>query len=271
MPYQDKFIAFLDILGFKHHVAESEAGIGLTTKEIEDALTCLGNGNERGQYQQTGPTICPSAPRVRQDLDFRVHQVSDCAILSCEVSPAGFINLIQHSSRSVLRLLQKGFLCRGYITRGQIHHTEKFFFGSGYLKSYEGEKKVHFRDEGSPFVELDLTVTEFFDTIEDACVRTTYTRLVEKHAEWTAVFPFKQLADSIVISGELKNGKNIEAYLESNYNLQKGLLNLKNLVEHRANRADKRSAAKADHYLNALETQLGLCAQNNRFLNSLKQ
>jgi len=57
-------------------------------------------------------------------------------------------------------LINKGVLCRGIITRGNIFHTNTQFFGTGYMRAYEGESKVSVfkiddTDKGTPFIEID--------------------------------------------------------------------------------------------------------------------
>src|SRR3712207_5351127 len=94
--FADKFVAFVDVLGFKNLVAESERGTGMPLPELLELLRKLGTGNERVHFDQYGPTCCPMAPRIEKNLDFRVTQISDCVIVSAEVSPAGVINLISH-------------------------------------------------------------------------------------------------------------------------------------------------------------------------------
>src|SRR5690606_12247136 len=117
--FAEKIIAFVDVLGFKSLVAAAESGTGPSLIELLELLTLLGKGTERSRFEESGPTICPCAPYVRRDLDFRVTQISDCAILSAEVSPAGAINLVSHCWGAVIALLHRGIMCRGYIKIGK--------------------------------------------------------------------------------------------------------------------------------------------------------
>lgn len=61
--FEDKFIAFIDVLGFKGMVASSEAGTGMELPELLELLKKLGDGSERVQFDKYGPTCCPMAPR----------------------------------------------------------------------------------------------------------------------------------------------------------------------------------------------------------------
>jgi hypothetical protein len=77
-----------------------------------------------------------------RDLNFRVTQISDCAVISAARSPAGLTTLVHHCYRVAFRLLLLDSLCRRYITHGKIIHTDTQFFGTGYIHAYENERKV---------------------------------------------------------------------------------------------------------------------------------
>lgn len=141
--YEDKFIAFVDILGFTRLVERSEeGGDGAPTIEyILDLIGKFGSSTDE-DFAKYGPTTCPCAPHNSRDLNFRVTQISDCAVISAEASPAGLINLIQHCYKIAFRFLKIGHLCRGYVTRGNIVHTEIHLFGTGYMRAFNREKTV---------------------------------------------------------------------------------------------------------------------------------
>ncbi len=94
--FADKFIGFVDVLGFKSIVRDAEEGRGLPLDELISALNDLGDENDRKKYEEYGPTTCPSASYIRKNLDFQLTQVSDCVVVSTEISPAGVINLVSH-------------------------------------------------------------------------------------------------------------------------------------------------------------------------------
>src|SRR5579862_731240 len=94
--FKDKFVAYVDVLGFKEMIEQAEDGSGRSLAEIHDILADLGNHKGRDAIKVHGPRACPSSKRIRSDLDFQLTQVSDCVIVSSEISPAGVINLIDH-------------------------------------------------------------------------------------------------------------------------------------------------------------------------------
>ncbi len=139
--FKDKFIAFVDILGFESKVEAAEAKAGLSGSNLRDFCAALGTSEDQANITNYGPTICPESARIRRDIDFQLTQVSDCVIVSAEVSPAGVINLVQHCWGATIKLLTKGVMVRGYVTRGSIFHQGNEIFGTGYQKAVEREKK----------------------------------------------------------------------------------------------------------------------------------
>lgn len=116
--FTDKFIAFVDVLGFKAMVQAAEAGTGPPLPELMKLMRKLGTKADRNEFRRRGPLSCPDAPRIRDDMDFELTQISDCVIISTEVSPAGVINLIWHCWGACMKLLGDGVMLRGYIKRG---------------------------------------------------------------------------------------------------------------------------------------------------------
>src|SRR5258708_3582110 len=110
--FRDKFVGFIDILGFKQLVRAAEKGNSPSLAELIKFTACLGSGDERQRYEKHGSKICPAAPFIEKHLDFRVTQISDCVVVSAEVSPAGLIHLIWHCWGAVIQLLTHGIMCR---------------------------------------------------------------------------------------------------------------------------------------------------------------
>ena len=87
---------------------------------LSKLLALVGKLGARGGVEVVvGRGICPQSASVAPDLDFRVTQISDCVIVTAEVSPSGVIHLIEHCWMPCLNFFQEGVMCRGYITRGR--------------------------------------------------------------------------------------------------------------------------------------------------------
>lgn len=273
--FEDKFVAFIDILGFKGLVANSEAGTGMPLHELLDLLKKLGDGSERARFDAHGPTCCPMAPRVDKNMNFQVTQISDCAIVSSEISPAGAINLISHCWGSVIELMARGIMCRGYIKRGRIYHTNSQVIGTGYQEAYAAESKVSaFRheadDRGTPYVEVDSEVTAYIDSQSDACVREMFTRMVKRDGETVVLFPFQRLQHSFIVAGF---GQTFEPDKErkSNDNLRNNIKLYKAKIEALVDASNAAAQAKAKHYLRALDEQLLACDKTDEAIGMLSR
>lgn len=271
--FSEKFIAFVDVLGFKNLVADAEAGEGMSLPELLKLLEGLGTGKERAHFENSGGGWCPEAPRIAKNLDFRVTQISDCVIVSAEVSPAGLINLVSHCWVAAMHLLHSGIMCRGYIKRGRIFHTDNQVLGTGYQDAFAAEGKVTaFRREaderGTPFIEVDSEVAHYVDTQPDACVKTIFARMVKSEAGTVAVFPFQRLSHSFAIGGF---GVRFDPDKErrSNQNVRTLITALKARVAGFVDPTNESAARKASHYLAALDHQLETCDRADEMIAKL--
>lgn len=261
MEFQEKFIGFIDILGFKELVARAERGEGMPLPEILALLPKLGRTGERQFFERYGPKMCPAAARVRQDLDFYATQVSDCVIMSAEVSPAGGINLVNQAWLAVAEMLNGGLLCRGYITRGKIHHSDTHFLGTGYQKAYHAAENnvIAFRrsadERGTPFVEIDPSVRGYLERSPDPCVKEMFGRLVQADGTVAAIYPFKQFCAKFAITGNF----NPAEQKASNQNLRTWLQRMKATMLKHIDHSNAKAVAKSEHYLAALNEQLAIC------------
>ena len=269
--FTDKFIAFVDVLGFKGLVQAAEAGTGMPLSELLAALKYLGTAEDQRRYEVHGPMVCPGTPHLQPDLNFRLTQVSDCVIVSAEVSPCGVINLIGHCWAAVIQLLSKGIMCRGYITRGAVYHVDGQFIGSGYMNAYAHERQVaafkrRAEERGTPFVEVDPEVCEYIAAQDSKCVKEFFfSRYVASDGTVTALFPFQQLAPSWMF--EPKSDGMRERQLIGNWRTLIG--NLRQRVLDLVDRSNPDAVTKAEHYVAALDRQLHVCGRADYMLDLL--
>lgn len=273
--FKDKFIAFIDILGFKDMIETAERGEGRSIAEIQGLLAELEHRKNQSFYAKYGPQICPSSAYIDKGLDFEITQVSDCAIVSAEVSPAGVINLVQHCWGAAITLLLKGVMVRGYITRGQIYHHGNSFMGTGYHTAYQKEAGVTaFKQEadekGTPFVEVDESVRTYIANETDACVRQMFERMVKRDGDVTALFPFQSFSHSFIIGGGFGRPKfDAEKEKKNNNVYRNNLTSLKMRVMEHVDPANVKAMAKARHYIAALDEQLVVCDKTDEFIDDL--
>lgn len=271
--FKDKFIGFVDILGWRELVKAAEAGTGMSLSNLIEVAKELGTPEDRKRYQKYGPRTCPNSKCIQRDLDFRLTQISDCVIVSSEVSPAGVINLVDHCWGAVIQLLTKGIMCRGYITRGVIYHTDAQFIGSGYQEAYGKEAQVtafkrQADERGTPFVEVDSVVCDYVRDYGDQCVKKMFSRYVKEDGVVTALFPFKRLDHSFIIAG-FGHTFDPEEEKRSNENLRRIIENLKARVLALVDLSNPNAVGKADHYIAALDAQLEVCKRTDEMIDML--
>lgn len=274
MEFKDKFIAFVDVLGFKNMIEAAEQEAGRTLAEINEILSDLAQKKGAEFYKNNGPRVCPKSAYIQINLDFQVTQISDCAVFSSEVSPAGVISLVDHCWSAVIALLNRGIMVRGYVTRGKIYHDGAQFMGTGYQKALLQESGVTaFKREaderGTPFVELDSVVCDYVKNETDACIRKMFDRMVESDGTVAAIFPFKVLAHSFVIGGPGSRPFQPEEERNSNDKLRQGLHHLKEQVLRYVDPSNPRAVSKAQHYIAALVRQMDICDSTDQIIDAL--
>lgn len=147
-------------------------------------ISYLGSGGDIALYQEGGAEICPDSEKLNHDIGFRISQVSDCVIVSAEVSPFGLINIVNYCRKIAERsLIREEVLCQGYLTKAQIYHEGMMFFGSGYQEALEGEKSavgVEWEDGilGTLFIEVcSSSVMPYLKANQDECLREQFERM----------------------------------------------------------------------------------------------
>lgn len=273
---KDKFIAFVDVLGFKQMVQDAESGAGRSFSEIQDIVDVLRNENGKSFFKSYGPQVCPESRCVRKDLDFESTQVSDCVIASSEISPAGVINLVNICWSAAITLLTKGVLVRGYITRGNVMHNERTLLGTGYHRAYEreGEVRAFQRDadeKGTPFIEVDDEVCTYVRNETDPCVREMFSRYVKSDGSLTAIFPFQRLSHSIAIGGFGVPPFNPEKEKKSNDIMRQNIRDMQAKLKQYVDPGNERAVKKLAHYLYALDEQLVICDRTDEAIEMLSR
>jgi len=252
-------------------MVEAAEGGQRSLPELIAIQACLTAEDSRATFERYGPTFCPEAPRLRPDLDFRVLRISDCAIISAEVSPSGVMAIIAHCWSAVFNLMRKGILCRGYITQGNVYHTDSDILGTGYMQAYKKERDVTaFRKDldetGTPFVELDPLVTNYLAADANDCVRMMAGRMIRREGETTVVFPFDRLTHEFVLGPNLDPQKERRSVAI----LRKLIATIREQVITNSDPNDEKNLRKTQHYLDALKVQDDICIKMDGDLTATK-
>lgn len=272
MEFSEKFVAFVDVLGFKGMVEASEAGQGKSLSEILEYLAVLGTPEDEQKLRRKG-AFCPESQCKRTDLDFKITQISDCVIVSSELSPKGLINLVGHCWAAVTELLTKGIMCRGYITKGNVHHEESQVIGTAYQQAFANESrvsafKIDADEYGTPFVEVDPGVCEFVTASKDRCVQEMFSRMTKTEEGTTALFPFQAFSHSFAIGG-IGSEFDADKELKSNENMRKQIILLKDRLSAHVDPSNDRAVKKLRHYIKALDSQVTVCDQTEDMIRDL--
>jgi hypothetical protein len=137
---QQRFIAFVDILGFRALVERMPGEDGLFAA-VRDALSDVHRQSlQFGDYRRNRKAkVREGAVPLTRNTDLRMTAFSDCYVLS-EISPAWHVLAAVQALGS--RLLAAGILTRGAVVQGNAYHDSRVLFGPGIIEAYDLESKV---------------------------------------------------------------------------------------------------------------------------------
>lgn len=137
LSYEKRFVAFIDIIGFKNIIVQSVENKEIL-KEIIEATKEL--RFEFLKRKQENPAY--KLFNIIDPYKTRVHQVSDCIIISKLAHKNGSLHeLILDSAFAIHLLIKHNLLCRGCISYGNVYHTDEYIIGPAYVEAFLGEEK----------------------------------------------------------------------------------------------------------------------------------
>ncbi|MCX4034149.1 MULTISPECIES: hypothetical protein [Aeromonas] len=139
MLYEQRIVAFIDILGFK--------------SLLNDTIDKNGNDDEEAINMVISAY---NAIRDIWDLDKKsiyldtksydtkkVSIFSDCLVISFEINqPSEVFFTLLEIKWLIMRLIARGMLCRGAVTIGKFIHTDHYLFGPALVEAYTLESKA---------------------------------------------------------------------------------------------------------------------------------
>ena len=134
IAYRERYVAFLDILGFKNLIDRSVAvppEIALDT--IVEALKFT---PPAGQDKIVLGRIGDIAKSNHQMSSF-----SDNIFISTDTSENALMHIVHHVEQISFKLLKLGLFCRGGITKGLCYHRDNIVFGPGVIEAHNIEKE----------------------------------------------------------------------------------------------------------------------------------
>ena len=148
MNYEERVVAYIDILGFKSAIEKSN-------DDEKEFNRILGTLNEIKRFFIDSHL---KSKEINEFLnaDTQIVQVSDSLIISRLAHESGGIySLIRDCSFAVHLLISNGFLCRGAIKVGNMYHNGNTLFGDAFVKAYQAESQEHL-----PIIKFDSNLLE---------------------------------------------------------------------------------------------------------------
>jgi hypothetical protein len=137
--FEERAVAFLDILGFKPLIERAEAS-AVGFQELLDIKTVLDS-----HVRFDNATLSPDLPeQVRPRYIF----ISDSVIVSAPLRHGykniadGLAIVVVKTIQIAQRMMELGHLIRGGISVGNAWHVNQNIFGSGYIDAYQTEQKA---------------------------------------------------------------------------------------------------------------------------------
>lgn len=210
--YEDKVVCFLDILGFKGIIHETQNN-DIKLKQVQDALKFLENYKAETDKHNT----------QIKNKDKRITQFSDSLILSFSIHHEGeFIGTIWEILYIIVNLIKHGYLVRGGVTYGKIIHTKNLVFGPAFIEAYELESHA-----STPRVILssnllnqilsdEVRYTQNYLLSEDCdgYFYIDYFRTITEHDDLYSYFEYFARLHLIITQGLSNNQTNIKAKYE---------------------------------------------------------
>ena len=129
VKYEQRVVAFIDILGFSSLVRDADKNPSLIEK-IYFALE-LGKDPSRGLPTET-----------KGKIDYKQHAFSDSIVISSKPSEEGFWHMLGSAAALSLSLSMEGIYTRGGIRIGNLFHSQDMVFGPALVDAYNLETSV---------------------------------------------------------------------------------------------------------------------------------
>ena len=124
MPYSERYVAYIDILGFSEIIKSSE-----NNPRLYEALV-----KQLSEIQAREPIEGAEA------VDFQFQTFSDSIVISTELRGLGY--LLNAIANLTLDLMQEGLLIRGAIAKGKLYHKKGVMFGPAFIEAHRIEQTV---------------------------------------------------------------------------------------------------------------------------------
>lgn len=139
--YEEKFFAFIDILGWSSAVKKSSSDkTGQDIRELGIALfNLIALVKHNNEVRKIAANVGSASGFMGNCM---ISQFSDCMVISASPDREGREVLIGHLWFICKTMLLKGLLLRGGIVQGQIYHTDEGVYGPALIEAFQLENEV---------------------------------------------------------------------------------------------------------------------------------
>ena len=130
--YEERYCAFLDILGFGELIGDLQRG-GIKFQDVRELLHTVNSPpHERTATTKFGFYAA----------DLRHQSISDAMCISATATGPGLMHLLLYLRGLALSILHKGYFTRGAVVKGRIYHDDRMAFGEALINAFTFEQTV---------------------------------------------------------------------------------------------------------------------------------
>ena len=192
ITYQNKLVAFIDILGFKNIIYASD------TKPITKYFDF----------------VFSTFNRVSKKRGFNYHLISDSIVVSTSLSKENLILLTRTLCVLQSRLLAEGILVRGSISYGQLYlnKSKNIIVGNGLINAYNLEQQAIY-----PRIIIDKTLIKMYYEGTVAAITELKWVLFESPLSFKSDFIYLNYCRSFSLSNQNPHFKTVLQLFKDNY------------------------------------------------------
>jgi hypothetical protein len=147
--YEDRLIAFIDILGFSNMVEQSDGDLSKFQMILDFVTDLQQSVKDRYEFQQYHEEHMKIIKRnsifkdkeYENPSEFDYALFSDSAVLTMKFQESqSLVSLVSDIGLLQAKYMARGMLLRGGITYGKVYHKDSVCFGPGFIKAYELER-----------------------------------------------------------------------------------------------------------------------------------
>lgn len=141
--YENRVVAFVDILGFKDILARTVDKDNKDIEpQIEKVIDAYNSIRDLFKLDEANSNNDPVLNKFKVKSKI-VTTFSDSIVISfLQEEPAEIFYTLYDLQWMIMRLIHRGILCRGALTYGKMIHTDEFLFGPALVEAYEMEGKA---------------------------------------------------------------------------------------------------------------------------------